>query len=171
MMAKLKTHFMKFGARRFVMGTVLLLIILDLLNTWYLRLYWVHKNLSFLYVEQLAKTQGLDFNQLSPGSILEVKQVVDNGFFFFLFIILVNNMFFYLFYLRRKLWAHGYVLFYTVSNAILAVLFLVEGPVMGISWFLYNIGTIILYIYLYFGVKALKLETTDVSPGHEKKAQ
>lgn len=171
MMEKMKYHFMKLGPRRFVIGAVLLLLILDLLNSWYLKIYWVQKNLSLLYVERLAKTQGLDFTQLSQNSILEVKQVVDNGFFFFLFIVLLNNLFFYVFYLKKKLWAQGYVLFYTVTNAILAVLFLVEGPVLGLSWFFYNIITMLLYIYLYFGVKVLKFETTDAIPVHEKKEQ
>jgi hypothetical protein len=171
MMEKMKYHFIKLGPRRFVIGAVLLLLILDLLNSWYLKIYWVQKNLSLLYVERLAKTQGLDFTQLSQNSILEVKQVVDNGFFFFLFIVLLNNIFFYVFYLKKKLWAQGYVLFYTVTNAILAVLFLVEGPVLGLSWFFYNIITILLYIYLYFGVKVLKFETTDAIPVHEKKEQ
>jgi hypothetical protein len=171
MMEKMKYHFIKLGPRRFVIGAVLLLLILDLLNSWYLKIYWVQKNLSLLYVERLAKTQGLDFTQLSQNSILEVKQVVDNGFFFFLFIVLLNNLFFYVFYLKKKLWAQGYVLFYTVTNAILAVLFLVEGPVLGLSWFFYNIITILLYIYLYFGVKVLKFETTDAIPVHEKKEQ
>lgn len=166
MMEKIKVHFVKMGPRRFVIGAVLLLLILDILNSWYLRLYWVQKNLSLIYVEKLALNQGLDFNQLSKSSILEVKQVVDNGFFFFLFIVLLNNVFFYAFYLRKKLWAQGYVLFYTVTNALLAVLFIAEGPVLGMGWFIYNLMTMMLYLYLYFGVKILKFETTDVIPAH-----
>lgn len=171
MMEKIKSHFLKFGARRFVIGAVLLLIALDILNTMYLRDYWLHKNLSLMYVEKIALNQGLDFSQLSASSIREVKEVVDNSFFFFLFIILLNNFFFYAFYLRKKLWAQGYVLFYTVTNALLALLFLVEGPILGITWFMYNILTLPLYLYLYFGVKVLKFETTDAIPEHGKKEQ
>lgn len=167
-MEKMKSHFLRFGPRRFVLGAVLLLIGLDILNTLYLRDYWLHKNLSLMYVEKIAMTQGLDFSQLSASSIREVKAVVDNSFSFFLFIVLLNNFFFYAFYLRKKLWAQGYVLFYTVTNALLALLFLTEGPVLGATWFMYNILTLPLYLYLYFGVKVLKFETTDAIPEHGK---
>ncbi len=171
MLEKIKPHFLKLGPRRFVIGTVVLLQILDLVNSYYLRLYWVHKDLSRLYVERLALTQGLNFQELSPGSLREITQVIDNGFFFFLFIILLNNLFFYVFYLRRKLWAQGYILFYTLSNAALAVLFLAEGPVLGAAWFSYNLATILIYAYLYLGVKVLKQETTSPTPAGEKPAR
>lgn len=171
MMEKIKAHFLKWGPRRFVICAVLLLIILDIINSLYLRDYWLHKNLSLMYVGHIAAKQGLDFSQLSDNSILEIKQVVDNSFFFFLLIILINNFFFYFFYLRKKLWAQGYVLFYTVTNALLAVMFVVEGPILGGLWFSYNILTMPVYLYLYFGVKVLKFETTDAIPAHGKKEQ
>jgi hypothetical protein len=171
MLEKIKPHFLKLGPRRFVTGAVLLLLALDLANCYYLRLYWVHKGISRLYVEKLAVTQGLDFRELSAASVREITQVIDNSFFFFLFIILVNNLFFYVFYLRKKFWAQGYVLFYTVTNAVLAMLFLVEGPVLGMAWFLYNLATILLYAYLYLGVKVLKHETTAVTPAGETPAR
>jgi hypothetical protein len=171
MMEKIKKHFSGHNPKYFVILAVVALIILDLINSYYLRLYWVHKNLSILYVEKVASTQGLDFRQLSQESIREVKQVIDNGFFFFLFVVFANNLFFYFFYLRKKLWAQGYVLFYTVTNSLLAVLFLIEGPILGTSWFLYNIMTIFIYLYLYLGVKVLKGATTGIIPGHEMKEQ
>lgn len=176
MMEKIKTHFIKMGPKRFVFGAVILLLVLDLVNSYFLRIYWVHKDLSLFYVQKLAMQEGLDFSTLTKDSILEVKGVIDNGFFFFLLIVFFNNIFFYVFYLRKKLWAQGYILFYTITNALLAVLFLIEGPILGMSWFLYNVGTIFIYLYLYFGVKVLKYETTDAVngspiPGHEKTEQ
>jgi hypothetical protein len=171
MMEKIKTHFLKFGPRRFVVGTVIVLLILDLLNSWYLRLWWVKRNLSFVFVQKLAERQGIALSDLVPNSIAEIKYLVDNCFFFFLLIVLINNLFFYFFYLRKKLWAQGYVLFYTLTNSILAFSFLIEGPILGYSWFLYNLSTIVIYLYLYFGVKVLKAETTDFIPAHGTKAQ
>lgn len=163
-MAKVKTHFLSFGPRRFVISAVLVLIILDIINSIYLRSYWVFKNLSRQTVEKLANNQGLEFSQLSEQTITEVTAMVNNAFFFLLFIILINNIFFYIFYLRKKLWAQGYVLFYAISNSVLAILFLVEGPIVGWPWFIYNLGTMFLYFYLYLGVKVLKYETTDIKP-------
>ena len=175
-MEKIKSHFMKLGPKRFVIGAVLLLLVLDLINSYFLKIYWVHKDLSLFYVKTLAQREGFDFNTLNPDSVQEVKDLIDNGFFFFLLIVLVNNLFFYLFYLRKKLWAQGYILFYTITNAILAVVFLAEGPILGITWFTYNMATIFMYFYLYMGVKVLKFETTDAQkpnpiPVHEKTEQ
>lgn len=171
MMEKIKGHFLKLGPKRFVLGTVFLLLVLDLINSYYLRLYWIFKDLSIIYVEKLALKQGLDFNSLTRDSIMEIKGVIDNGFFLFLFLVLINNIFFYIFYLRRKLWAQGYILFYTVTNALLSVLFLVEGPILGMSWYIYNVVAIFIYLYLYLGVKVLKFETTDAILEHGKTEQ
>lgn len=174
MIDKIKAHFIKLGPKRFVIGAVLLLIILDLVNSYFLRVYWVHKDLSIFYVKTLAQREGIDFSALTSQSIAEVKGVIDNGFFFFLLIVLINNLFFYVFYLRKKLWAQGYILFYTVTNALLGILFMVEGPILGYSWFFYNFLTIFMYLYLYLGVKVLKYETTDALnpiPAHEKTEQ
>lgn len=178
-MAKVKTHFLALGPRRFVICTVLVLIILDIINSIYLRSYWVFKDLSRMIVERLANNQGLEFSQLSEQTIMEVTAMVNNAFFFLLFLIVINNLFFYLFYLRKKLWAQSYVLFYAISNSILAITFLVEGAILGWPWFIYNLGTMFLYFYLYLGVKVLKYETTDIKPlavtppipEHETKAQ
>lgn len=164
MMTKVKAHFLSIGPRRFVVCAVVMLIILDIINSIYLRSYWVFKNLSRMIVERLANNQGLEFSQLSDQTIMEVTAMVNNAFFFFLFIILINNLFFYFFYIRKKLWAQGYVLFYAVSNSVLAITFLIEGAILGWPWFLYNLGTMLLYFYLYLGVKVLKYETTDIKP-------
>lgn len=163
-MAKVKSHFLSLGPRRFVIGAVIALIILDIINSIYLRSYWVFKDLSRVAVERLANKEGLQFSELSEQTIMEVTAMINNAFFFFLFIILINNLFFYFFYLKKKLWAQGYVLFYAITNSILAVIFLVEGPIVGWPWFIYNLGTMFLYFYLYLGVKVLKYETTDIKP-------
>jgi hypothetical protein len=170
MKKKIQSHFSGIGVKRFVIIAVMALILLDLMNSYYLRIYWVHKNLSMIYVEQLALRQGLDVSDLSHQSIQEIKGLIDNGFFFFLFIIFINNLFFYFFYLRKKIWAQGYVVFYTVTNALLAILFLIEGPILGMSWFIYNMSTILFYSYLYFGTKILKFEVNAIPEG-EKSGQ
>jgi hypothetical protein len=170
MISIIKNHYLKMSQKSFIALTVLSFFVLDLINSYYLRLYWTYKNLSLLYVEKLAQTQGLDFSQLSEQSILEIKQVIDNGFFFFLFIILINNLFFYIFYLRKKLWAQGYVIFYALTNSILSFMFLIEGPILGIPWFIYNIMTIGVYLYFYLGMKLLKIQI-PISHAHEKMAQ
>lgn len=156
----LKNHFSKLNPKKFIILSVVFLLLLDLVNSYYLRIYWGHQNLSLLYVQQIALAQGLDINQLSVQSIQEIKQVIDNGFFLFLIIVLLNNIFFYIFYLRKKVWAHGYVVFYALTNSILAILFIIEGPILGIPWFIYNFLTVFLYFYLFLGFKFLKNETT-----------
>ncbi len=161
-MAKVKSHFLSIGPRRFVICAVLVLIILDVINSIYLRSYWVFKDLSRMIVERLANNQGLEFSQLSEQTIIEVTSMVNNAFFFLLFLIVINNLFFYFFYLRKKLWAQSYVLFYAITNSILAITFLIEGAILGWPWFIYNLGTMFLYFYLYLGVKVLKYETTDI---------
>jgi hypothetical protein len=171
MMNKVRSHFHKLGAKPFIIGTVLLLIVLDIMNSLYLRLYWVHKNLSVLFVKRLANTQGLEFRQLSQQTILEVQAMVNNAFFFFLLIVLINNLFFYFFYLRKKMWAQGYVLFYTITNSILAISFLIEGGILGWGWFTYNAASILLYFYLYLGVKTFKFDSSVTIPVNGKTGQ
>ncbi len=95
---------------------------------------------------------------------MELKAVIDNGFFFFLLIILGNNLFFYFFYLKKKIWARSYVVFYCMSNSVLALLFVAEGQLLGASWFAYNILTIGVYFYLAVGNKILKLATNEATP-------
>ena len=167
---KIKSHFQNLGIKRFVIIAVVALVILDVFNSYYLRIYWIQKNLSMLYVEKLAHNQGLDVRLLSHQSVQEIKGVIDNGFFFFLFIIFINNLFFYFFYLKKKKWAQGYINFYAVTNLVLGLLFLMEGPILGMNWFLYNLSTILFYLYLYTGTKLLKFEY-ESSPGDEKSEQ
>lgn len=164
MMQKLKSHFLKLGPRRFVIGAVILLIVLDFVNGYYLRLWWDHRDMSLSLVGIAAKWHGYSLEDLVPNNIDEIKYFIDNSFYFFLLIVLVNNLFFYFFYLRKKLWAQGYVLFYVLTTALMSLAFIIEGPVLGMPWFIYNISTVAIYLYLYFGVKVLKYETTDAVP-------
>jgi hypothetical protein len=165
---KLLAHFHKIGARRFVVGTVIILVVLDILNCVYLKLAWVQNDLSQRMVLQIInqmKLQPADFN---PTTMLEIRGLVDKSFDFFMFIILINNLFFYFFYLRKKLWAQGYVLFYTLTAAIFSGTLLFDGYGMGSGWLIFNLMTIPFYVYLYMGVKLLKDETTLVP---QKKAR
>jgi hypothetical protein len=171
MMQKIKEHFLKIGPRRFVIGAVILLTVLDILNIIYLRLYWLKKDLSTLLVFQGIQRNGYTVENFSQDTIFEMKAFIDNIFYFFLFLILVNNLFFYFFYLRKKLWAQGFVLFYTLTAAIFSLSFVIDDTWLGQGWFIYNISTIFIYAYLYFGVKVLKYETTDITPEHGTKAQ
>lgn len=161
MYEKLRPHFLKIGARQFVVGTVVLLIVLDILNSIYLREYWQMKNITFNMIGKIIEGQGMNLKQLGPGTLQEIQGMVTNAFNFFLLVVLINNLFFYFFYLRKKLWAQGYVLFYTITNALFAITFLIEGPILGWPWYLFNIGAMFLYFYLYLGVKVLKNETTE----------
>ncbi len=169
MREKLTAHFRKFGPRKFVIMTVVLLIVTDLLNSWYLRLWWVAKDMSYKGVQMTAAKMGGSVDELDPASILEIKQFFNNSFFFFLVIILANNLFFYLFYLRRKLWAQGFVLFYTLSAAALSGLFLFDNAGLGMGWYIYNLLMIPIYTYMFLGVKYLKQDTVDLpSPARGK---
>lgn len=168
---KLRNHFTKIGLRQFLFGTVIALIITDLINSYYLRLYWLNKNLSILYIKVMTQKQGIPFQELGPEAILEFKNLMDNGFYFFLFVVLLNNLFFYAFYLRKKKWAQNYIAFYTITNSILAVLFLVEGPIMGYAWFSYNLLSMFFYLYLYLGIKSVKWEEPSSSPEGENTEQ
>lgn len=162
MKEKLRNHYMKIGPRRFVVGTVIMLVILDLLNGLYLKLSWVQKGLSekmLLMVIDRMKFQPHDFDQ---ATMAEISGLVEKSFDFFLFVILVNNLFFYFFYLRKKLWAQGYVLFYTLTAGMFSGLMIFDGYGMGAGWMIFNLLTIPLYFYLYMGVKMLKNETTLV---------
>ena len=171
MKEKMKNHFIGRGPRRFVIGTVLLLLITDILNFFYLRLYWLKKDLSTNLVHQMFQRNGYLLENFSTDTVIEMKAFVDNTFYFFLTIVLINNVFFYFFYYRKKLWAQGFVLFYTLSAALLSVTYLLDLGLMGWSWAIYNFSTIFLYAYLFLGVKLLKYETTDAIPPHEKSEQ
>lgn len=167
MKEKLKAHYLKFGPRPFVIFTVLTLLIMDVFNGYYLRLYWLHKNLS-LNIVRGSLSRGISIDDLSPGTIMEMTGLINNVFYFFLFLLLVNNLFFYLFYLKKKLWAQGYVIFYTLTGAILSCTFIFDQAGLGPFWMAFNLITIPVYLYLYCGVGLLKLETTLVS---EKKGR
>ena len=167
MKEKLYAHFLKFGPRRFVIIAVLVLLVLDLINCYYLKLSWEANGLADRMVQLSIKNMKLNPEDFSPETVLEMKGLMTKTFDFFLFLIILNNLFFYLFYLRKKLWAQGYVLFYTLTAAMFS-LTLVFDRSMGLGWLFFNIATIPVYLYLYFGVKLLKNETTLVP---EKKAR
>lgn len=160
MKEKLYSHFMKIGPRRFVVGTVIILIILDILNGVYLKMAMAKNQLSekmVLLIIDGMKLEPVDFDR---ATMAEISGLVDKSFDFFLFLVLFNNLFFYLFYLRKKLWAQGYVLFYTLTAGIFSMMMIFDGYGMGAGWMIFNLLTIPLYFYLYFGVKLLKNETT-----------
>ena len=111
-----------------------------------------------LVIERM-KLQATDFDH---ATMSEIGSLVDMSFDFFLFLILMNNLFFYLFYLRKKIWAQGYVLFYTFTGMIFSAFMIFDGYGMGPAWMIFNLLAVPLYAYLYFGVKFLKNETTLV---------
>lgn len=168
MKEKLQNHYLKIGPRRFVVGAVIMLIITDILNGLYFKIYWVKNSLSeknVLFILDRMKTNPAELND---ATLLEIGALVDKSFDFFLFVILVNNLFFYLFYLRKKLWAQGYVLFYTFTALIFSFATPFMGGGMGPAWMIFNLLTIPFYIYLFLGIKLLKNETTLVP---QKKAR
>ncbi len=160
MKEKLKNHFLKFGPRRFVIFTIVTLLITDLINCYYLKLYGLSKNISLVMVHQTIAKSGQILEDFSVDTIQEMAGFVSNSFYFFLLIIIINNLFFYFFYLRKKLWAQGYVLVYAITGALLQLSFIFDDGGLGPSWMTYNILTIPYYLYLFLGVKLLKPETT-----------
>jgi hypothetical protein len=164
MREKLKAHFLRFGPRRFVAFTVLSLLVTDLLNSYYLKLYWASKDLSNAMVYLSIKRSSLSVSEFAPETLTEMKGFVDNAFSFFLLVILANNLFFYFFYLRKKLWAQGFVLFYALTATFFSMTFIFDGAALGVGWLAYNMLTIPFYLYVYTGVKLLKAETT-LEPG------
>lgn len=164
MREKLKAHYLRFGPRRFVIFTVLTLLVTDLLNSYYLKLYWAKKGLSTAMVYLSIKRSSLSIDEFSPETLMEMSGFVDNAFSFFLLVVLANNLFFYLFYLRKKLWAQGFVLFYALTATFFSLTFIFDGADLGIGWLAYNLLTIPYYLYVYTGVKLLKAETT-LEPG------
>lgn len=170
MKEKILAHFNRWNPRYFVVVTVLILIITDLLNGLYLKLFWSHRGMSELLVRQSIAQSGLVLEDFGPDTVSEMLGFVDNTFYFFLFLVLVNNLFFYVFYLLKRLWAQGYVLFYTFSASILALTFIFDNGGLPFGWTIYNIASIPLYLYLFLGVKMLKLKTTII-PANGKKAQ
>lgn len=162
MKEKLRDHYLKFGPRRFVIFAVITLLILDILSGYYLVLVFDHKLQSGQMIHLIAKRMNMQVTDFDPATLQEVVGLVNKTLNFFLFLVLTNNLFFYFFYLRKKLWAQGYVLFYTMTASILSLYFIFEGSNLGVGWTIFNVLTIPIYIYLFFGVKMLKAETTLV---------
>ena len=160
MKEKLKAHYLKFGPRTFVSLTVIVLLILDFINSYYLKLYWKSKDMSNMMVRQSMKINSLNIEDFSAETILEMTKFIDKMFMFFLLIILANNLFFYFFYLRKKLWAQGFVLFYALTAALFSVTFILDNGGLGAGWMIYNLSTIFIYAYIFAGVKVTKAETT-----------
>lgn len=168
MKEKLKTHFLNFGPRKFVTTAVIVLFILDVVNCYYLKLYWMSKSMSDILVQESIKRSSLLIEDFSRDTLMEMTGFVNNTFFFFLLIILANNLFFYFFYLKKRLWAQGYVLFYTLTAALFSLTFIFDNANLGVGWIIYNVLTIFVYIYLYFGVKLLKNETVIIPVSGKK---
>jgi len=159
MKEKLLNHYMKIGSRRFVVGTVVMLVILDILNGVYLKFSWVKNGLSDKMVLMFINGMQLKPIDFDQATMAEIGGLVNKSFDFLLFVILVNNLFFYFFYLRKKHWAQGYVLFYTLTASIFSIMMIFDGNDMGSGWMIFNLLTIPFYLYLYLGVKLLKKET------------
>jgi hypothetical protein len=160
MMEKIRSHFLKFGARRFVLSCVGLLVLTDLLNCYFLKLYWVKKDFSAQLVLRALGVSSLTHSDLSSETFQELRHFLDRSFLFIVLVILANNVFFYYFYLQKKLWAQGFVLVYCLTAGIFSLTFVIDHADMGAGWMAYNILTIPLYVYLCLGVKVLKPETT-----------
>lgn len=160
MKEKLYNHFLKIGPRRCVVGIVISLIILDVLNGIYLKGSWTLKNTSHQVVLLIIKFMKATPADFDADTMREMSGLVDKAFDFMLFLLLMNNLFFYLFYLRKKLWAQGYILFYTLTAGIFSVLMIFDGLGMGWGWMFFNLLTIPLYFYFYMAVKLLRKETT-----------
>lgn len=168
MKERLRNHYRKIAPRQFVVATVITLIILDILNGIYLKLIWAKNDLSKNIVLISINRMKLSVADFDQATMMQVGGLLDKSVDFFLFIFLMNNLFFYFFYLRKKLWAQGFVLFYTLTGAIFSGCVIFDGFSLGAGWIIFNLLAIPLYLYLYFGVKILKPETTLVP---KKKAQ
>jgi hypothetical protein len=160
MKEKFMKHYLGLGPRRFVIGTVILLIIMDIVSGYYLKLSWESKNVYEQMVHFWIKSLKLQTGDLSADTLVEVSGLMQKSLNFFLFLLFLNNLFFYFFYLRKKLWAQGYILFYTLTGALFSLMMIFDG--MGAGWIAVNIICAIIYTYLFFGVKFLKSETTLV---------
>ena len=153
-------HYLGLGPRRFVIGTVILLIILDIVSGYYLKLSWESKNVYEQMVHFWITSLKFQTGDLSADTLVEVSGLMQKTLDFFLFLLFLNNLFFYFFYLRKKLWAQGYILFYTLTGALFSLAMIFDG--MGAEGIATNIICTIIYTYLFFGVKFLKSETTLV---------
>jgi hypothetical protein len=158
---KLRAHFLKIGPKNFVLGTVILLVVLDFLSLYNLKLNFensgLYNNIVLLTMERMKIKQ----SELAPETLIEMAGLIHKTMDFGFLLIILNNLFFYFFYLRKKLWAQNYVLFYTLTAAIFSLLMIFDNHT-GIGWTIFNFLTIPIYLYLFFGVKLLKEETTLV---------
>ncbi len=153
MKQKLINHYKRWKPKTFLGLAVLTLLGLDLGNGQFLRLSWLEKNTSLNLVHLLGQKGELNLADLSPDTMTELVGMVDNTFLFFLLIVLVNNLFFYLFTLRGKLWAHSFLVFYTMTGALFSLVMVVDSFGMGSFWGLFNILSIAIYTYTFVGLK------------------
>ncbi len=160
MLERFRPHYLKLGPRRFVVGTVITLLVLDVLNCYYLKLYFMAKRLGSQIVHSSISLSELQVHDFSRDTVTEMSSFINNSFDFLLVLVVANNLFFYLFYLKQRLWAQGYVLFYTLTAALFSLTFVVDPAGLGAGWLVFNVLTIFVYAYLYVGVKVLRPETT-----------
>jgi hypothetical protein len=157
---KLHNHFKKWNSKTFTRVLVLVLLGLDILNGQFLRLSWIGKDSSRKMVNLLSSQGELSVSELSHDTMTELLGMIDNTFLFFLFIILINNLFFYIFTLRGKNWAHSYLVFYTLTGALFSLVMVVDSFGMGSFWGVFNIISILLYAYLFIGMKIVPFPPT-----------
>lgn len=161
---KIRKHFQFFTLNQFQLIIVVSFIILDVLNSLYLKNYWIEKDLTKIYLKKMAQMQGMSLSHLAQNSLNEIQNLISLGFTFLILLFFFNNLFFYIFYLRKKIWAEKYVLFYAFSNAILGIIFILEGPVTGLWWYFYNMMTVIIYCYCFWGGQTHRLPVIKKNP-------
>ena len=163
MKEKFINHFKRWRSKTFLWLSVLILLLLDLGNGQFLRLSWFKNNSSFNLANLLASRGEVQLSELSQDTLIELIGMIDNTFLFFLFIILLNNIFFYFFTLRGKLWAHSFLVFYTMTGALFSLIMVKDSFSLGITWGVFNVLSIVVYGYIFFGLKFVKF------PPHETK--
>ncbi len=161
MIEKCQNHFKKWNPKTFLWVAVLILLILDIGNGQFLRLSWLEKNTSMFIINIMTSSGELSLNELSGDTVTELLGMFNNTFLFFLFIILLNNLFFYCFTLLRKAWAHSYLVFYTMTGAFFSLFMVFDSFGMGSFWGFFNIISIIIYTYLFVGLKLVPLNPTS----------
>jgi hypothetical protein len=161
-----KNHFEKFSPKKFVKIITLSLLILDILNTWYMKSWWKTNELSMKMVLKIIASQEDSLTHFNQASLSELSLFITNTFNFFLTLIIINNCFFYFFYLKEKKWAHNYVQFYCLTGSLFSISFIFEGNSIGLEWLIYNILSIPLYFYFYLAIKSF-----HANPAHERMAQ
>lgn len=155
MKQKLINHYIKWKPKTFLWASVLTLLALDIGNGQFLRLSWTENNTSLSIVHIMIQKGEFNLSDLSTDTMTELLGMIDNTFFFFLMIVLINNLFFYLFTLRRKTWAHSYLVFYAMTGALFSLLMVVDSFSMGSFWGIFNIASILIYLYLFIGLKTV----------------